>query len=319
VAGPSGRAVAGAIWQTAIEDCPELSSALLSPPPLRDSFHADLFTRLVFSCLVDADWSDTAEHERKAKWFGPEPGPPRLDAENWLRQLLDFIAERAKACNPRIATIRDEILQACLEAAHLPPGLFSLTVPTGGGKTLSALAFALKHATAHRLADGQPHFRRLIYVAPYLSIIDQNARVIRQALGAGNDEAAVFEHHSLAEPPGDEDANDTDREAAARRAENWDAPVIITTSVQFFESLFANKPSRCRKLHNIARSVVLLDECQTLPPDLVAPTCMMLKQVAAELGASIVLCTATQPAFDHADMPERLVNVREIIPKQLRQ
>jgi CRISPR-associated endonuclease/helicase Cas3 len=202
------------------------------------------------------------------------------------------------------------VLQACLAAAATTPGLFSLTVPTGGGKTLSGLAFALKHAAAHNL-------RRVIYVAPYLSILDQNARVLRQALGFGPDAPELFEHHSLAEPPGDEGADETASRAAVRRAESWDAPVIITTNVQFFESLFSNRPGRCRKLHNIARSVVLLDECQCLPPELVAPTCSVLGQLAGRLGCSLVLCTATQPAFDHADMPERLIGVREIIPAGL--
>src|SRR5262249_44664783 len=154
----------------------------------------------------------------------------------------------------------------------------------------SGLAFALKHAAAHGL-------RRVIYVAPYLTILDQNARVLREALGVGSDDLAFFENHSLAEPPGDEHMNETARAAAARRAENWDAPVVLTTNVQFFESLFSNKPGRCRKLHNIARSVVLLDECQTLPPELVAPTCSMLGQLASQFGCTIVLSTATQPAF----------------------
>jgi CRISPR-associated endonuclease/helicase Cas3 len=206
--------------------------------------------------------------------------------------------------------VRDDVLAACLEAAERRPGLFSLTVPTGGGKTLSGLAFALKHAATHGL-------RRVIYVAPYLSILDQNARVVREALGVGRDDPAVFEHHSLAEPPGDEDMNETTRAAAARRAENWDAPVVLTTSVQFFESLFSNRPGRCRKLHNVARSVVLLDECQTLPPEQVAPTCSMLGLLASQLGCTAVLCTATQPAFDHADMPERLQGVTEIAPPGL--
>jgi CRISPR-associated endonuclease/helicase Cas3 len=207
--------------------------------------------------------------------------------------------------------VRDDVLNACLAAAESKPGLFSLTVPTGGGKTLSGLAFALKHAAAHGL-------RRVIYVAPYLSILDQNARVVREALGVGRDDPAVFEHHSLAEPPGGEGLNETARAAAARRAENWDAPVVLTTSVQFFESLFSNRPSRCRKLHNVARSVVLLDECQTLPPELVASTCSVLGQLAAQLGCTVVLCTATQPAFGHEDLEgDRLRDVTEIAPPAL--
>jgi CRISPR-associated endonuclease/helicase Cas3 len=319
VKGESGAAVVTQIWQTAVNDCPELSHIDFRPPAVKGAL-ADLLTRLVFSCLVDADWSDTAEHERRVKGLEREAKAPVLEAATWLHRLLAFIERTAEKCqekSPEIAVIRGQILQACLAAGEYIPGLFSLTVPTGGGKTLSGLAFALKHAAHHRDGQDRPRFRRIIYVAPYLTIIDQNARVIRQALGFGPEALEVFEHHSLAEPPGDEDENLLQREAAARRAENWDTPLIITTSVQFFESLFSNKPSRCRKLHNIARSVIILDECQTLPPDLVAPTCSMLGQLAAQLGCTIVLCTATQPAFDHIKIEDRLAGVREIIPPDL--
>lgn len=306
VRGDSGLPVMRAVWADATGDCPGLAH-LAVPPPRIEGLQAELFTRLLFSCLVDADWTDTSEFYAKDRLTQA----PALDAAGWLVRILSYIRDRAASCaNTQLAAIRDEVLAACLAAAELPPGLFSLTVPTGGGKTLSGLAFALKHAAAHGL-------RRVIYVAPYLSILEQNARVIREALQFGRDDAEVFEHHSLAEPPGDDNDNQTEREATARRAENWDAPVIITTSVQFFESLFAHKPGRCRKLHNIANSVVLLDECQTLPPDLVAPTCSMLGQLASLLHSSIVLCTATQPAFDHEGMPERLTGVREISPPSL--
>jgi CRISPR-associated endonuclease/helicase Cas3 len=311
IAGPSGRPIASAIWGQATRDCPQLGGLALDPPPLKDRLAADLITRLIFSCLVDADWTDTGTHERRVKGLPPEPLPPPLDPASRLERVLAHIRRRAATCREaQVARVRDDILNACLTAAGQPPGLFSLTVPTGGGKTLSGLALALKHAAAHGL-------RRLIYVAPYLSILDQNARVIRQALGVAPDAPDVFEHHTLADPPGDETQQETAREAAARRAENWDAPVVLTTNVQFFESLFANKPGRCRKLHNIARSVILLDECQTLPPELVAPTCSMLGDLAPTFGSTVILCTATQPAFDHADMPERLQNVREIIPASL--
>ena len=311
VEGPSGRPVTTAVWTAAAKDCPALASISLSPPLLKDKLTADLLTRLLFSCLVDADWTDTGAHDDKVNGRSPFPAPPPLDPAARLQLVLAHVQDRAAKCKePLIARVRDDILKACLAAAERQPGLFSLTVPTGGGKTLFGLAFALKHAAAHDL-------RRVIYVAPYLSILDQNARVLREALGVGRDDAAFFEHHSLAEPPGDEDMNETARVAAARRAENWDAPVVLTTSVQFFESLFSNKPGRCRKLHNIARSVVLLDECQTLPPELVAPTCSMLGHLASLLDCTAVLCTATQPAFDHSDMPERLRDVTEIAPPDL--
>ena len=168
------------------------------------------------------------------------------------------------------------------------------------------------HARHHRL-------RRVIYVAPYLSIIEQNAREIRRALQVDPESQIVFEHHSLAEPPGGPDADEMQTQRAARQAESWDAPVVLTTSVQFFESLFSNSPGQCRKLHNVARSVVILDECQTLPPGLVVPTCSMLSTFAEMAACSFVLCTATQPAWlRRSDLPEGLSGVREIARPELR-
>jgi CRISPR-associated endonuclease/helicase Cas3 len=312
VKGPSGLPVATAVWAEATRDCPALAGLSLHPLPLKGKLTADLLTRHLFSCLVDADWTDTGAHHDRAGGSAPPAAPPPLDPSGRLERVLSHVRGRRAACaEPLVGQVRDDVLNACLDAAGRKPGLFSLTVPTGGGKTLSGLAFALKHASAHGL-------RRVIYVVPYLSILDQNARVIREALGVGRDDPAVFEHHSLAEPPGDEGLNETDRAAAARRAENWDAPVVLTTNVQFFESLFSNRPGRCRKLHNIARSVVLLDECQTLPPELVAPTCSILGQLASMLGCTAVLCTATQPAFDHPELKahERL-DANEIAPPGL--
>ncbi len=210
---------------------------------------------------------------------------------------------------------RADVLENSLQAAERPSGLFSLTVPTGGGKTLSGLAFALAHAKAN-------HLRRIIYVVPYLSILDQNAKAIREALGFAADDNALFEHHSLVDLGRLSETRDaaelTRLEDAARRAENWDAPVVITTNVMFFESLFSNQPRRCRKLHNIARSVIFLDECQNIPPPFLAPTCAMLKQLNEVLGCSIVLTTATQPALDHPNLKEdALSHVNQIIPKEL--
>jgi CRISPR-associated endonuclease/helicase Cas3 len=303
-----------ALWNAAVTDCPGLGSLPVVSPCLRDAFHADLCTRLLFSCLVDADWTDTSEHQRRVKKLPQEPPPPELDAAKRLEAVLAYIADRARVVgDTEVGRTRADILKACLDAADNVPGLFSLTVPTGGGKTLAGLAFALKHAQVHGL-------RRFIYAAPYMTILEQNGGVFRDALGVGTHDGFVFEHHSLAEPDGDQDKDQTSLQAAARRAENWDAPVIVTTNVQFFESLFSSKPGRCRKLHNIARSVIILDECQTLPPDLVAPTCGMLKQLTADLGCTIVLCTATQPAFDHAKLKddERLL-ATEIVPQAMRQ
>ncbi|MBA4067497.1 MAG: CRISPR-associated endonuclease Cas3'' [Isosphaera sp.] len=313
-----GAGVAAAVRADAEADCPQLAAALDGLPPVPKGFAADLFTRVLFSCLVDADWADTGRHERRVKGLPDDPGPPDLAPRERLRRVEAFIAERAaRPLEPRVRRARADVLAACLSAAEGPPGLFSLTVPTGGGKTLAALAFALRHAAARGL-------RRVIYVAPYLTILEQNADAIRAALCVGPADPAVFEHYSLAEPPGDANPDETGLSSAARRAENWDAPVVVTTNVQFFESLFSNRPGRCRKLHNVAGSVVVLDECQTLPPGLAAPTCGMLRQIATPvgdggLGCSVVLCTATQPAFDHDLLqPDERLAATEIIPPALR-
>ena len=166
-------------------------------------------------------------------------------------------------------------------AAKQSPGIFSLTVPTGGGKTLSGTAFALEHAIQHSKS-------RIIYVIPYTSIIEQTADVLRKYFGPEN----VVEHHSNIAP---------EREKEAPRltlaAENWDAPIIVTTSVQFFESLYAAKPGRCRKLHNIVNSVVILDEAQLLPPELLYPCVEAINRLVSDYNVTVVLSTATQPAL----------------------
>jgi CRISPR-associated endonuclease/helicase Cas3 len=310
IAGPCGTVVAEAIHAASSKDCPELAKALDRWPAKAGALHFDLWVRLLFSCLVDADWQDTGNFARR---HAPTWEPLHdLPCQSWLANVLAYISVRSQKCpDRRIAGIRQEILEACVQAAESPPGLFSMTVPTGGGKTLSALAFGLGHAKKHGL-------RRIIYVAPYLSIIEQNAREIRRALGVADDALTVFEHHSLAEPEDDTGGNAAESAQSARRAENWDAPVIVTTNVQFFQSLFSNRPGQCRKLHNIAGSVVILDECQTLPPDVLAPTCSMLHQVSNMMRCSIVLCTATQPAWKkRADFADGLEKVREIVPPQL--
>lgn len=308
----NGRAVADQVWNVACADTPDFNTLSLGSLNPKDVLHFDLITRIIFSCLVDADWSDTGNHQRTSRGLPPELPQAQLDGERWLANVLASIEQKASACREaHIQQARASVLDACLTSAVGPQGVFSLTVPTGGGKTLAALAFALKHAIQHGL-------RRVIYVAPYLTILEQNEEAIRTALGFGENASEIFVHHSLADQRGDEDTESTDQNAAARRAENWDAPLIITTSIQFYESLFSNKPGRCRKLHNVARSVVILDECQTLPPKLVAPTCSMLKQIAEEFKTTVVLCTATQPAFDHDELqPNERLSAREIIPQSL--
>ncbi len=263
----------------------------------------EFFTRFVFSALVDADRLDTQAHAEGRR--APLHEPPPLDAESRLERLMAHLG--GKSTLGALNAIRAEILAHCLDAAPRPPGLFSLTVPTGGGKTLSSMGFALRHAQQHG-------HRRVIVVIPYLSIIEQNADVLRQALG----EDAVLEHHSQAVPALPADGTPAETVARKRAAENWDAPVIVTTSVQFFESLFSRAPSDCRKLHRIARSVIILDEVQTFPPKLLPPILDALAELASPArpyGCTVVLCTATQPAFKRrAGFAHGLGEVREIVP-----
>jgi len=274
-------------------------------PPLeravaQDKVRSDIWVRLLFSVLVDADFLDT-----EAFYLRTEPECEKtLSAE----ALLDA-AQRHVAGLPGgpMQGVRREIQRACLEKASWRQGFFTLTAPTGAGKTLASLLFALRHASRHRL-------RRVIYVIPYLSIIEQNAEVFRTVLG----DEQVLEHHSLSR--GSIAPEDGDGSLCARGSENWNAPFIVTTSVQFFESLFSNRPSACRKLHRIARSVVVLDECQTLPPGLLQPILEMLRVLKEDWGVTVLFCTATQPAFRKRDtMPFGLTDVTEILerPKEI--
>ena len=276
--------------------CPDLRSI----PGGADGFA--LWVRMLFSCLVDADFLDTEAHFDVGKPAHREGFPPLAQ----MRQVFDaYMAALPVACTP-VNTLRADILRQCRAKASLPAGFFSLTVPTGGGKTLSSLAFALEHAAAH----GQ---RRIIYAIPYTSIIEQTADVFRKVFQSLGDEVLI-EHHSQA------DAAEKDETARSRLAcENWDAPLIVTTNVQLFESLFAAKTSRCRKLHNIAGSVIVLDEAQQLPPTFLQPILDVLNLLVAHYGVTVLLCTATQPAlsstryFDASKNLRGLENVREII------
>jgi CRISPR-associated endonuclease/helicase Cas3 len=250
----------------------------------------ELFVRVLFSALVDADYLDTERH------FAPERSVARewkVDMEAlWTRFLAD--QARLTGVDPSpVNQIRHEIYEQCVRAAVQPPGVYSLTVPTGGGKTRSAMAFALLHAIRHA-------FDRIIVAIPYTSIIEQTADVYRGIFG----DAPVLEHHSGIDP---ERADDGARPDWARLAsENWDAPIVVTTTVQVFESLFSDRPSRCRRLHNIARSVIILDEVQTLPPNLLAPILDVLKDLVAHYHVTVVLCTATQPALTESPFTPQL-------------
>ena len=254
-----------------------------------------LWVRMLFSCLVDADFLDTEAHFDAGK-------PARREGFPALDQMLaafddHMVAKAASASATSVNTLRADILRQCREKAALPPGFFSLTVPTGGGKTLSSLAFALKHAQAH----GK---RRVIYAIPYTSIIEQTADVFRGVFKALGDEVLI-EHHSQA------DAAEKDETARSRLAcENWDAPLVVTTNVQLFESLFAVKTSRCRKLHNLVGSVVVLDEAQQLPPEFLQPILDALNLLVKHYGVTVVLCTATQPALNTTDYFDASKNLR---------
>lgn len=270
-----------------------------------DTFAAALRTRFLFSCLVDADFLDTERH------FDPEAAQqravPALHEQRALALLEAALA--AKSGDGSVNQLRRQLLGDCLAAAANPPGLFTLTAPTGSGKTLASLAFALKHIAHHNAAlslDDSRRLRRVIVVIPYTSIIEQTARVYREMFETEFGPDYVLEHHSAVAPrERKEDAGCDAEEEHLRRArlafENWASPLVVTTSVQFFESLFAHKPGDCRKLHNLARSVVLLDEVQTLPARLVPSLLSAVRLLTQEpYGATAVFMTATQPAFASA-------------------
>jgi len=265
-----------------------------------------LWVRMLFSCLVDADFLDTEAYmdldKRDARGNWPELSS--------LHEAFDtYMTDKSLGVEATtVNRLRADILAQCRTKAKEAPGLFSLTVPTGGGKTLSSMAFAFEHVKAH------PEKRRIIYVIPYTSIIEQTADEFRKAFAAEGDDVLI-EHHSNAEA--DPKAENSRSRLAS---ENWDAPVVVTTSVQFFESLFAAKTSRCRKLHNICNSIVVLDEAQLLPPEYLQPILDVLNLLSKHYGVTVVLSTATQPALatiDHYVDPKKhikgLDNVREII------
>ena len=275
------------------------------PPLAKDYFANALRTRMLFSCLVDADFLDTERHfDASAVASRSVPQLQEAKALNRLLAVLD-----AKPCDGPINQLRRQLLTDCLAAAGKPPGLFTLTAPTGSGKTLGSLAFALKHISRHNAtlpADDPRRFRRVIIVIPYTSIIEQTARVFRELFEPVFGPDYVLEHHSAVAPrERKEDKGKDAEEERLRRArlaaENWASPLVVTTSVQFFESLFSNRPSDCRKLHNVARSVVLFDEVQTLPPRLVPSLLSAVRLLAQEpCGVTAVFMTATQPAFTAA-------------------
>jgi CRISPR-associated endonuclease/helicase Cas3 len=249
-------------------------------------FSRTFLTRMIFSCLVDADFLATEWFYDRGKVHGRKGLPSPAMLAPILRDHLD--AAFGNAVPNEINRQRAAILAACRAAAVRPPGVFSLDVPTGGGKTLSSLSFALDHAARYGLD-------RIIYAIPYTSIIEQTADVFRAALRSGGSDIVV-EHHSAAEVPSRDDEEEPVGADRLRLAtENWDAPLIVTTTVQLFESLYGNRPSRCRKLHNLARAVIVLDEVQALPLDRLTPCLAALRELTIRYGSSMVLCSATLP------------------------
>ncbi len=274
------------------------------------TLEVEMLLRFAFSALVDADFLDTEAHFDDTRTELRKPTSTLTQLQEKLAVHLENLSLTAK--ETAVNTVRSEVRNLCEQAASQPSGAFRLTVPTGGGKTLSGLMFALEHAQNHNL-------KRVIIAIPYTSIIEQTVRVYREIFGAEN----VLEHHSAAR---NEKLDDTENPIEAKTraklaTQNWDAPLIVTTTVQLFESIFGRYTSQCRKLHNIARSVIILDEVQTLPLKLLIPITDALKTLTSErYGSSVVFCTATQPALETSSsfftgFPTG--SIRDIIPPEI--
>ena len=248
--------------------------------PSGRGFATAFYIRMLYSCLVDADYIDTET------FMNGDAGRGNYEPLSALCDKLTAYISKWNNPTREIDILRQKILNSCIEKASAPRGIFSLTVPTGGGKTVASMAFALNHAAANSM-------KRIIYVIPYTSIIEQNAKVFRDILGQEN----VVEHHSSVSYELSENADELEYRSALAM-ENWDAPVIVTTAVQFFESLYANRSSKCRKLHNIANSVIIFDEAQMIPSNNLRPCVAAIAELVRAYNATAVLCTATQPAID---------------------
>lgn len=266
------------------------ATSFTMPQPLEfdsSGFQRELFIRYLFSALTDSDWLSTEEHFESAK------SALRTDRTLPIDFMLDKLEEEfvTKSKDGEINELRNQARNQALDKALFTTGCYSLALPTGMGKTLTSLAWAVRHAKQNNL-------KRIIIVLPYISIIDQTARELKRIFG----EEWILEHHSSYNE-GQRSATDkkedysTEQKRKQLACENWDFPVIVTTTVQFFESLFSNKPSKCRKIHNIAESVVIFDEVQTIPKEIVIPTLGMLNNVQEVMRASFLFCTATQPAY----------------------
>lgn len=287
---------------------PDVNSVVVPRFPFAPSedrgFQVAFFTRMLFSCLVDADRTSTeafCQPQVATERAAPKPSLRELDAvlERHITALQTG-ADQTYVVN----RVRAEVQEACTVAASLEPGFFTMNVPTGGGKTLASLRFALQHSVRHDL-------RRIVVAIPYTSIIEQTADVYRDALGALA-ATALVEHHSSLDP------SKVSRQGKLA-VENWDAPLIVTTNVQLLESLFAARTTPCRKLHRLTGSVIVLDEAQMLPVELIHPTLLALGELVRNYGCSVVLCTATQPALERRDgFAIGIQGSRSIVPEPAR-
>lgn len=275
---------------------PETEIAL---PKLRPE-QLEMFVRMAFSALVDADSLDTEAH-KQGRYAEMRSGWRQI-SELWAVFQQNQSAMQANADDTRVNRLRADIYAASVSRAMERPGLFKLTVPTGGGKTRVGMGFALRHAAANGL-------RRVVVAVPFITITDQTAATYRDIFG----ENSVLEHHSGVQADEDDESFDESSVRARLATENWDAPIVVTTTVRLFESMFSNRRSDCRRLHNLARSVIILDEAQSLPLRLLTPLLDGLREFCTTYGSTIVLSTATQPAFD-ALPPFRDLNAVEIAP-----
>jgi len=265
-----------------------------------ESIH--LWIRMLFSCLVDADYLDTES------FMNPESFEKRGKYESLSALKERFVNFMSRfADNSPVSDlnrIRNSVLSQCIQSGRQEPGFFSITVPTGGGKTLSSMAWALEHAVKFNK-------KRIIFAIPYTSIISQTVQVYREIFGESN----VIEHHSNID-------DETTSDESKLSVENWDAPIIVTTNVQLFESLYANRTSKCRKLHNLVNSIIILDEAQMLPPEFLKPILSVLKSLVGDFGASVLFSTATQPVLTgtiggsgkYAFKEIETERIREIVP-----
>ncbi len=275
------------------------------PEPLnsKDKLERELFIRYLFSALTDADWLSTEKHFEQDK-FDVRINQ-KLPIDDLILKLEKHLLEKPKS--GEINKLRNLTRKQILKKATMPIGIYSLTLPTCLGKTLSSFLWALKHAKKNNL-------KRIIIVLPYINIIDQTAQILKEILG----DDLILEHHSSYNEDEIKNKNgeslNTSLEYKKNLAcENWDYPIIVTTTVQFFESLFSNKPSKCRKIHNIGKSVIIFDEIQALPKEIVLPTITMLKNIHKVMNTSFLFCTATQPAFEKRQKFDGLEKIEPLI------